>query len=61
MCPNAAHFARDVPAQIRELPVLMTDEAGQYRMVGREFAGHGTVNHGIEEYVDIKQVTLALK
>ncbi len=30
---------------------LMTDEAGQYVRVGREFVGHGTVNHSIEEYV----------
>ncbi len=30
---------------------LMTDEAGQYRPIGRGFARHGTVNHGIEEYV----------
>ncbi len=25
---------------------LMTDEAGQYRPIGKEFAGHETVNHG---------------
>jgi len=30
---------------------LMTDDAGQYRPVGREFARHETVNHGAEEYV----------
>jgi transposase-like protein len=30
---------------------LMTDEAGQYFHVGKEFARHETVNHGIEEYV----------
>ncbi len=30
---------------------LMTDEAGAYIAVGKEFAGHGTVNHSIEEYV----------
>jgi transposase-like protein len=30
---------------------LMTDVAGQYRILGRDFAGHETVNHGIEEYV----------
>jgi len=29
----------------------MTDDAGQYRHMGRDFAGHETVNHGIEEYV----------
>ena len=30
---------------------LMTDEAGHYITVGREYAGHGSVNHSIEEYV----------
>ncbi|WP_417515818.1 IS1595 family transposase [Minwuia sp.] len=30
---------------------LMTDEAPQYRKTGREFSGHGTVNHSIDEYV----------
>jgi transposase-like protein len=30
---------------------LMTDDAGQYRPIGKEFASHETVNHGIEEYV----------
>ncbi len=30
---------------------LMTDESGAYVTVGREYCGHGTVNHSIEEYV----------
>jgi len=30
---------------------LMTDEAPTYKAVGREFSGHGSVNHSIEEYV----------
>ena len=30
---------------------LMTDDAGQYRPIGTEFARHESVNHGIEEYV----------
>ena len=30
---------------------LMTDEASQYTLAGREFAKHGVVNHGIDEYV----------
>ncbi len=29
----------------------MTDEAGYYKRVGREYGGHGTVNHSIKEYV----------
>lgn len=38
-------------SQIDRKSFLMTDEAGQYRHVGKEFARHVTVNHGIEEYV----------
>jgi transposase-like protein len=30
---------------------LMTDEAAVYERIGREFAGHGTVNHSADEYV----------
>ena len=30
---------------------LMTDEAAYYEKTGREFAGHGTVNHSLKEYV----------
>lgn len=40
-----------ITAQVHRKSVLMTDEAGQYRQVGREYARHEKVNHGIEEYV----------
>lgn len=30
---------------------LMTDEASQYTLIGREFVEHGVVSHGIREYV----------
>lgn len=30
---------------------IMTDEAGQYAKLGKEFAGHEVVRHGKEEYV----------
>ena len=30
---------------------LMTDDSNVYTKTGREFAGHGTVNHSAEEYV----------
>ncbi len=30
---------------------LMTDESPVYTKLGKEFAGHGTVNHSIDEYV----------
>ncbi len=56
----SSHHVPDVSAKtLRHILVthvdrksyLMTDEAGQYITVGREYAGHGTVNHSIEEYV----------
>ena len=37
--------------QISRASTLMTDDAGQYRVIGPEFARHGKVNHSIEEYV----------
>ncbi|HBK91308.1 MAG TPA: IS1595 family transposase [Parvularcula sp.] len=40
-----------IVTQISRDSALMTDEAGQYRHVGAEFARHGKVNHGIGEYV----------
>src|SRR5213595_685043 len=30
---------------------MMTDESAIYPTIGREFAGHGSVNHSAEEYV----------
>jgi hypothetical protein len=37
---------------------LMTDEAGHYLHVGREFAEHGVVHHGREEYVSPSDRTI---
>ena len=37
--------------QISRKSTLMTDEAGQFRHAGEEFARHGKVNNGIDEYV----------
>lgn len=37
--------------QIDRASYLMTDKAGVYKAPGNEFAGHGTVNHSIKEYV----------
>jgi transposase-like protein len=37
--------------QIDRKSYLMTDEAGAYIKAGREFAGHGSVTHSINEYV----------
>jgi hypothetical protein len=30
---------------------MMTDEAGWYKHLGKDFASHATVNHSQEEYV----------
>ncbi len=37
--------------QVNRATALMTDDAGQYRLIGPAFARYETVNHGIEEYV----------
>jgi transposase-like protein len=37
--------------QIDRASYLMTDESAVYIKTGREYAGHGTVNHSIKEYV----------
>jgi transposase-like protein len=38
-------------AQVDRKSFLMTDDAGQYRIMGPEFAKHEVVNHGANEYV----------
>jgi transposase-like protein len=48
---TAATLRPILVAQIDRKSFLMTDDAGQYRFMGRDFARHETVNHGIEEYV----------
>jgi len=40
-----------IKANIARESALMTDEAHQYRQIGKEFAGHDTVIHGRDEYV----------
>jgi transposase-like protein len=37
--------------QVDRKSALMTDEGGEYKPVGKEFARHESVNHSIEEYV----------
>jgi hypothetical protein len=37
-------------AQASRKSYLMTDEAAVYESLGREFGGHGTVNHSADEY-----------
>lgn len=48
---NAKTLRPIMEAQIDRQSYLMTDDAGQYRIIGPAFAGYETVNHGIEEYV----------
>ena len=48
---NAKTLRPILVTQIDRKSYLMTDEAGSYVKVGREFVGHGTVNHSIQEYV----------
>ena len=40
-----------VMKQVSRKSALMTDEAGEYFHLGKEFARHETVNHGAGEYV----------
>ncbi|PDQ19514.1 IS1595 family transposase [Mesorhizobium sanjuanii] len=51
---DSATVARVLPivnANIHKESVFMSDEARVYDNIGPEFAAHGTVNHGREEYV----------
>jgi transposase-like protein len=48
---NAANLRPILHAQIDHKSYLMTDESTVYLPVGEVFAGHGTVNHSIGEYV----------
>lgn len=40
-----------IVTQVNRASYLMTDDAAVYTGIGREFAGHGSVNHSAEEYV----------
>ncbi|MGD9537199.1 MAG: IS1595 family transposase [Alphaproteobacteria bacterium] len=48
---NAKTLKPAIFEQVSRKSYLMTDESAVYPKIGREFAGHGTVNHSIEEYV----------
>jgi transposase-like protein len=51
---DSATVARVLPivnANIHKETVFMSDEARVYQNIGPEFAAHGKVNHGREEYV----------
>ncbi len=40
-----------IVTHVNRASYLMTDESTVYPTIGREFSGHGTVNHSAEEYV----------
>lgn len=48
---NAKTLRPILVSQISRKSYLMTDEAPVYKKIGDEFQGHGSVNHGIQEYV----------
>lgn len=48
---NAKTLRPILEAQIHKATYIMTDESSVYPKAAGAFAGHGTVNHGIEEYV----------
>jgi transposase-like protein len=48
---SIADIAPILRANIHPDTNIMTDEARQYVGLGKEFASHGAVNHGAEEYV----------
>jgi transposase-like protein len=48
---NAKNVRSVLVSQVAQDSTLMTDQAKFYKTVGREFAEHGSVNHGIGEYV----------
>jgi transposase-like protein len=48
---SAAHLVPILRANIAKETAIMTDEAGQYAHLGKEFASHEFVTHGAGEYV----------
>ena len=40
-----------IVSNVNKASYLMTDESPVYCSIGREFSGHGAVNHSAEEYV----------
>ncbi|MGH6848827.1 MAG: IS1595 family transposase [Methylocella sp.] len=48
---TAKTLRKAIVTQADRKSYLMTDEAPVYTKTGKEFSGHGTVNHSIDEYV----------
>lgn len=55
---NADTLMPIVLANVAREATIMTDEHYGYRYVGRFFAGHGTTQHGIGQYVDYEDRTI---
>lgn len=55
---SVAQIAPILRTNARRESKLMTDEALQYRQVGREFESHDSVNHSQEEYVRMSDRTI---
>jgi transposase-like protein len=51
MSVNGATLGPILRTQIDRKSYLMTDESRVYMGIGKEYAGHGSVNHSIDEYV----------
>jgi transposase-like protein len=47
---SAAHLVPILRANIAKEASIMTDEAGQYAHLSKDFASHSSVNHGAGEY-----------
>ena len=48
---TAKALRETIVTKVSRKSYLMTDEAPVYTKLGREFSGHGTVNHSADEYV----------
>lgn len=48
---KAATLAPIIKEQVAADANIMTDEAAQYTTLGRDYASHGVVRHGLSEYV----------
>lgn len=48
---TASNLRSVLVTQIERTSYLMTDESKAYTKTGKEYSGHGTVNHSIDEYV----------
>ncbi|GBQ62275.1 transposase [Ameyamaea chiangmaiensis NBRC 103196] len=55
---KAADLLPILKANIATEARVMTDEAGQYRDLGKHFSGHGFTRHGAGQYVDYVDPTI---